>query len=179
MAHTVQTGQYQNEPAILEPVDIEIGAVEIKDGLADTRATVEAVGGGKFGLVVSTAAAGALTNIVGNTQLFVLDTASALGALGTFSTTTKIMSTQESLGVSVHLLRGAGDVVVDIIVEQAETAIFRELFSQRFTLTVADPQVEFNQVFSATRSRMRVRLVNNTATALGETDVVTTQKPIS
>lgn len=178
--------------------DIQIGAVELKDAASADRAVIRSDGDaipagpddGALLLGGRDVDAATLRHLRVSTggQLLVrqeqaqnIETTAALGAGGSFTSTERVNRFFESFAISLFLEAGASAMDVDVFVEQRQDGGATWRILDQFNLSApAGDSVSVDRVYSVTRERARVRLVNNDgANALAATELVLTQKPWS
>lgn len=124
---------------------------------------------------------GSTMTVVGNQQVPYIETETAILGSATFASAFRDCLNYEAYGISIFLQRGAADATLDIYVEHSKDGAtnIRQVETISVSLTAANPTFKLDRVYSATRRWYRVRIVNNSANALGATDVLVMLKPIS
>lgn len=118
--------------------------------------------------------------VSGQPQIQAVETTTPLAGGATFTGAAQDCINFESFGISVFISRLAADTNIDVIVENSSDGgvTFRQVDIVNLPVTPANPTRILNRVYSVTRQRYRVKLVNNTANALAATECISMRKPV-
>jgi hypothetical protein len=104
----------------------------------------------------------------------------ALGGGASFVSPERDYINFESFGTSVFIRRATADTTVLVEWEHSfDNVTFRKFDEVTLTVTAAAPTASVNRVHSVTRRFNRIRLTNQTANALAETELGIMVKPLS
>lgn len=123
---------------------------------------------------------GSASQIVGNVQVQVVETETALGASQTFNGSEHDMLNYEGLAASLHLVGGAAGTIVQLLFQarHSSSAVWRTVETHNIVVG-AGSTVWFSRVWAALRRYHRIVLVNTAANALAETELVVLKKPVA
>ena len=129
--------------------------------------------------VTSGVGGGGVSTTVGNRQIQNIETETPLAAGSTFNGGERDCLDYEGFSASVHLKGGAVGTTVNVNLQHRHASGVWRTVDSIPLVVAAGAEVEFNRVWSVTRRYNRIQLVNTTANALAETELVTMQKPMA
>jgi hypothetical protein len=175
--------------------DITLGAVELKDQDSAIRADIEPdpasiIPATKNGLFTNArlyvfdgtnwVRASGFGSVATIQQVQFVETTTALGGGASFVSPERDYINFESFGTSVFIRRATADTTVLVEWEHSfDNVTFRKFDEVTLTVTAAAPTASVNRVHSVTRRFNRIRLTNQTANALAETELGVMLKPLS
>lgn len=126
------------------------------------------------------AGGGADITIIGNRQAQTVETTVPLAAAAVFDGAAHDCINYEGFAASLHLIGGAVGTVVQLALEARDSAAATWRVVETHNIVIgAGALVWFSRVWATIRRFQRVELVNTTANALAETELVTLRKPVA